>query len=465
MCKKYPGKRCGNPIHERVEALTSQVNEAKAFRDALDPEVVRSREITKATKIVTVLEGRLKEAQTKYDATNEGFAALEASSQDADLSSAERTALKVRLKDATKERSDREKVVSDSEARRANVMHFLEQAGVPASERIDFNDTNIYMAASGSAKHYETIKDNRMKAYQSHLAAYNKALAKASTTAETAKVDEVEGLAVEKAKSDYNRALYVYDSTAQGVENLKTKVAKASVCYTVKDQQNLAKLEIRLANAEKKHRQNLDSRNYRTAKLAALKATVSAHGGDVAGAVEAFKNKNPLPKTAKRRVPVDHMRSSKVYAHLTERDTALIEAEFKQSPEYKSGGDTARARFLERKIMAPPHERYLGESLAEADAKVTIASNGKTGRNNTVIDLNQGKGVARDQMMGMCLTTRDAQILRDRADFVGTSLSTSLRDSLLGRNPLARENDRSAASRAQKHAKASETLRNGLVAA
>lgn len=467
MCKKYPGLRCGNPIHERVESLSAQVEEAKAFRDALNPDVVKGNEITKASRQVTILEARLKDAQQKYDATDAGYFALEASVEDDSLSRAELTELKVRLKDAAKERADREKVLSDSEARKANVMAYLEEAGVPANERADFSDANIYMPASGSAKHYEQIRANRSTAYQNRVAEFYAAETKAKASGDPAdrkKVEEAE-LAVAKAKSDYAYSVYVCDATAKGIEILKAKIAKTAVCYTTADVITRTKLERRLANAERAHRLNLDSRNYRNAKLAALKATVSAHGGDVAGAVAAFKNKNPLPKSAKKRVPVEHMRSSKVYSHLTERDTAVIDAEFKQSPEFKAGGDDARARFIERKIMTPPHELYLRESLDEADAKVTIASNGRTGRNNTVIDLEQGRGIARDQTMGVCLTERSAEILKSRAGFVHTSVSTLIRDSLLGRNPLARENDRSALSRAKKRAKASEILMNGLIAA
>lgn len=464
MCKRYPGKRCGNPMHERVSSLINQVEEAKAFRDSLDREVVHGREITKASQTVTVLEGRLKDAERKYDVTDAGIAALEESIKDESLSRDELNALKVRLKDATKVRADREKIVSDSEARKNNVMYFLEQAGVPEAERAQFSDENIYLPAGGSAKHYQTIKENRETAYQTRLAEFNIAETKAKASGDPAdkkKVEEAE-LALSNAKSAYNHALYVFDSTSQGISNLKAKVAKAAVCYTTQDVINRTKLERRLTNAEKAHRINLDSRNYRAAKLSGLKATVAAYGGDVKAAVEAFKNKNPLPKTPRKRVPVEQERTAKIFAHITERDLAVIDSRFKQSPEYKAGGHDARARFLERTIMTPPHELYSHESLAEADAKVTIASTGKTGRNNTIVDIEQGRGIGRDRKICIKLTARNADILRARGPLLKVTTSSQVRTSLLGGNPLAHENDRSAKVRAAKSANASNILMNQI---
>lgn len=464
MCKRYPGLRCGNPIHERLESLISQVEEAKAFRDALNPDEVRKPEITKARNRLTLLEARLKDAQAKYDVTDSGFSTLEASAEDESLSNAERTAIKVRLKDAAKERAERAKAVSDSEARRANVVYFLEQAGVPANERAAFDDANIYIAAAGSAKHYETIKNNRFRAYEARLAEYNKALAKAQTPAGKAKVEETEGLAVEKAKSDFNRALHRYDSTGQGIEALKAKVAKASVCYTAKDEANLTRLELRLANAEKAHRQNLDHRNLRNSKLAELKAVVSAHGLSTDDALKAFKNKMPLPKIARKRVSAvaaEAMRTSKVQSHITQRDLAAIDSAFKRSDEYKQGGEAARADFLRRLVMTPPS--YSRESLDAVDARTVLGSNGQAGRNHTVIE--QGKGIPRDRLLGICLTKYEADQIQSQANSLHTSVSALMRDKLLGQSPVGHENDRSVRVRRMKRQAVSERLMNEIPAA
>lgn len=478
MCRAVSegGRRCvgtRQQYESKVKSLTELIENKKAVTQQLqrrmdDPKISGDKLSETKIRFVTEMEmmrkweGHLEELKTHWDQSEEGIAGLKAEVARTLENHPQYVVLHARLEAAEKGRAEEQKRRREVNIRAHNLDNVMRAAGYSQDEIDKMRKLVIEAYSSKTTPSEKTLKtrfDNAQdkwddvkpsgNAYKEHMENLRRIAGSYSTTPEkrmelieTAKAE----FAVEKktAELNFKNARGLYDTTASGRAELKTKLEDADKAGRLTA---VSALRGRLVSAEKRYELIRRADNARGRIKRQLVSDAKARGEDTTNKVwNAVRTLTPVngngdPITA----PDPSERRKYVKVNLTEKDYANIKSDFEKTAshkEFKSNAEYTKRlnEYISARVSTTNFKAYhTAPTVVEANQKVRTGSTPNHGRNTA-----DASGAKRDIRIKVSVTQKQAQNLKAVAGHLeNTPASIARRLALGGREDLfAIQNDR-----------------------
>lgn len=387
--------------------------------------LIREREklSSQGTRIAT----NIQELQRHHELTNQGIVELRAKSEDERLPIEQRKHYGAIANSREVERVRTLTALEKKRRRELNLKNIMKADGF---DDATIKECNIEISVNKYPRSAKVYKGRIAKAVNEMQAIEKERIAilKSCKPNHRPSVESKYAEQLAEANTERLEAQYGYDSTVEGLAELKSQAEDRSVKMTQYQRHMLvSKYEL----AQERHNADKRDRNNRDARRNAIKRAYKEKGLDPSVALKAHKVKVIADNGGRVSMHPSVVKNIRRTVLLTEAEEAKVEADFRASG-YKN-----KSAYIEAKLSESPTLHYQDKSITQLNSEAQRFSNGEAHRQWT--DMQGRRSFRTDTKVNL----QSDENFAIEAQSLHMSKSSLGRCKLLGIDPRQIQNDRS----------------------